>query len=393
MPFQMKSATAQPANPTAMSLPEIKTIDCDFLVKGLMAQLSGFCTETTDLVPDAQLMSGEAADLIEGIQAITRELNIPYNPATDSTYKFIVTDKGSAYLAGPSIVQDGEGVGIAWGDTVYPIDTNENLASPKWRLIFDEQRANFIFRPKELKFPVSIRLEDVKKLKDDFVSLFTFGELHPYLKPLGSTINKFQNLEDGTVVEILGLKEIRSSKNGDRQYGILACLLEGKDADFFTPSELSDWQEESYFPITATKQGYELLIVTPGGNGSLALGVPYKKIHELEIGSDYHVTHYSIKTSTYDGRSWDAAVLYVVHPDGSQFQVNGNRQILESLEVQLRATNDGGEKHECNASLILDSVKVKKGNDGKERKYPRFRFKLESPESKRLAALLSKKSA
>ena len=403
MAFTMKSAAPATSTAPTTTAPSTSSnptpaqaIDCDRLVTQLSSLLAGYCTETTELPVDSELMTGELSSLITGIQALAAEVGVEYDPSKTSTYRFLVTEKGNAYLGGPSVVQQDDGVGLAWGDTVYPIEPKESISSEKWRLIpISDDRMSFVYRPKDLKFPVSIRLNEKghKSLKDDFVSLFTFGELHGYLKPLGSPLLKINDLDDGCEFTIIGVKEVRDTKSGDRQYAILAVEVEGKEEDALAPGNAEDWADESIYPLKAVKQGYQLAIQTPSGDeATLELGANYKKLHELDIGVAYTVTHYSIDTSSYDGRTWDSAVLYITAPDGAQIRANGNKSVLDSLESQLGAVNDGGQKHECTATLILDGVKEAMTQNG-PRRFPRFRFQIKTAEFDRLASLLQKKSA
>ncbi|MEM7771057.1 MAG: hypothetical protein AAF327_11170 [Cyanobacteria bacterium P01_A01_bin.37] len=334
-------------------------------------------------------MKGDLADLIEGIKIVTQAMGIEYDPSTDSTYKFIVTEKGSAYLAGPSLVLHEENVGLAWGNKVYPVDSNESITdAQRWRVLPVEGRMIAVFGGASIKFPVSLRINEAARVKKgnstvietDYVSMFNFGQLAKYLKPLGAGAQKFSELEDGSAVVITGIKEIRDTKSGDRQYAI----LDTDKGDFFAPGEVKDWQDADMYPLTVTKQGNAIVAVINNEEYSISLGMTYKKIAELEIGTEYKVVGYSIDTASYDGRSWDSPLLYVVDSGGAEFAVNGNKQILESLTTQLGASNDGGNRHECKATITLDSIKVSK--DGK--KYPRFRFQIRTEEFASLTALL-----
>ncbi|MEM9446899.1 MAG: hypothetical protein AAGA75_00010 [Cyanobacteria bacterium P01_E01_bin.6] len=377
---------------TSQSQDGAKSLDCDLAYNKLSAMLSGTCKETTSLPPDSKLMVGDLSDLLDGIKVVTGELKIPYDQVNDSTYQFVVTEKGSAYLAGPSIVQHEDGAGIAWGDKVYPIDSNTQLMSGEWRLISTEKRSHFFYKPAQLKFPFTIRLseEGRKSLYKDFVSLMTFGQLHKYLAPSGQGIGKFQELDNDIEFEILGVKEVRDTKDKTRQFAILTCSVDGEKLDFFAPGEANDWADTEMYPMTVTKkEGVIEFKTANGGEGEIELSGSYKKIHELEIGITYQVIAYSVDTASYDGRTWDSTLLEVKAPDGKVIRVNGNAQVLDSLTSQLSARNDGGERHEINATLTVDNVKQTVGKDGKTRHYPRFRFQIETAESKALMALLS----
>ncbi|MEM9452119.1 MAG: hypothetical protein AAGA75_26820 [Cyanobacteria bacterium P01_E01_bin.6] len=393
-----KSKTSSTATATNKSgEAPAKTIDCDLLITKLQAMLSGYCTETTDLPADVQLMTGDLADLIEGIKIVAQAMSIDYDSSKDSTYKFIVTEKGSAYLAGPSLVLHEENqVALAWGDKVYPIDGNESITDPqRWRVLPVEGRMIAVFGGATIKFPVSLRLNDAARAKKgnstvietEYVSMFNFGQLATYLKPLGAGAQKFSELEDGSAVVITGIKEIRDTKDGTRQYAI----LDTDAGDFFAPGEVKDWQDSDLYPLTVTKQGNTIVAVINNEEYSISLSKTYTKIADLEIGAEYKVAGYSVDTASYDGRSWDSPLLYVHDSEGAELIVNGNKQVLEALTTQLGASNDEGVRHECDATLTLDSVKIGKN----EKRYPRFRFQIKTKEFGRLATLLSnsKKSA
>lgn len=390
MAFKMTSSAIEPDTSvqpapmaTEVNAAAVEVVNAKEELERLEVALSQAVERTRDLPCD-----GELLDDYQGLQAaligLSKHLGFEYAPIASSSYRFVVTDKGSKFLSGPCIIQAEKGVGIyAWGQT-RELPLTESITGADWRLIQEDNRHVMIWKAGQYRLPISIRFNDegrTEKAQKEFILLNSFGDLHKYLAPMGSSISKFSELDDGTDVVIKRLREVKTRKSGDGQYGVLDCELDGEEVQFFAPGDVSDWDGSDFYPLQVIKTGDFIKFLYNEQEAAFPLGGGgFTKLSELDEGKSYKVVSYSIK----DGKFGDNVLICL--DDGRR--VNANAAIKRVLKTQLQAVNDGGEEHSIDATLEIDSTVTKAGRDGRMNTYVNLRFRINNDAAKALAARL-----